>query len=426
MSIAELFTNSIEAADTKYLKKLNRKVLLDSEKAAVEWVLDYEKKYGKVPTMKRIKDDGTHAPYISRVLSGSPLADLFDRANARLVQRFVDNAMIELGEIAHETGHFPVAELKKVYDTANAVGAPESVSILTLDRSTMYSGEDLVDGVDTGIEFIDEMTGGVLAGEVALWVARTGVGKTLIICTQAVRYAQQGKKVLIMSLEMLPKQLSHRIDATLGKFNPRVFRDRRSEALEIRENMLPVVKKELAIIRARGGDIIFTERHIKTVEGLRRAIEEHQPDVVMIDGIYLMELEGKEGRGSASWEKVKSVSNNLKQLAMDTGLPFIETSQFNRQGAGSGSEKRQDLENLGFSDAIAQDADTVVGLYKEPNGNIIAKLLKVRSGESAGECELQLDWSQMEVRSVYHAPVRVVLGGGSLSGAFAPSTVVVS
>jgi len=415
MSIAELLTNSIEQNDTKYLRRLNKKIMLDSEKAAVDWVLEYEKKYSAVPTLKRMKDEGTHAPYISRTLSGSPLKDLFERAVSKMIARYALNSHSEMEEILNSTNVFPVNEYMKVAKMLAGISVEESTSIHTLDRGSMYSGEDLSTAISSGIDYVDESTGGTLAGEVQVWVARTGVGKTLVLCTQAVRLARMGHRVLIMSLEMLPKQLAHRIDATLGKFNPKVFRDSRPDALDVREKKLPVVQAELKHIASRGGDIIFTERHIRSLEGLKRTIEEVKPDVVMIDGLYLVRSDDS-AKGSASWEKIKQVSNETKQLALETSLPFIVTTQFSRSG--SGSESRQDLTEIGGSDAIAQDADTVIGLYKEPNGNVVGKTLKVRNGESGGEFELELDWSVMEVRSVYHAPVVVTLRGkaGVLAG----------
>lgn len=404
MSISELLTNSLQTKDLRYLKRINPGLLLDTESAAINWALDYERRFKEPPTLTRLKDHGEFTVFVNRSLSGSPLPDLFERAVEGLKARYAIQSHAEIESEADATGTFPVARYMEIARFLSGINTDEHETIMTIDRDLIYSDQALDAAVDFGFEYIDETSGGILPGEVTLVVARTGVGKTLVVCHEAVRWARQGKRVLLVSLEMLPVHLSNRIDAMLAHFNPKLFRSRADHGRLLA--LRPTVELELQVIRDAGGDIMFNKGGTMTIPRLRGLIEELKPDVVVVDGVYLVRVE--ESKPMASWERVKAVSNGLKQLALETALPFLETSQFNRTDTKDG----QGLENIGYSDALGQDADCVMGMSKDPTGpgRALLELLKVRSGETSGGITIETDWDSMLVREIPWSKTEIRLG----------------
>ena len=62
-----------------------------------------------------------------------------------------------------------------------------------------------------------------------------------------------------------------------------------------------------------------------TPSGLSGKIDEHRPDIVFVDGIYLMENEAGHQPGTA--QAYTSLSRSMKRLAQRTGCPVVGTMQ---------------------------------------------------------------------------------------------------
>ncbi len=63
------------------------------------------------------------------------------------------------------------------------------------------------DKVYTGIDWLDEITGGLIRGTAVLFTGVSGTGKTLLLLKMAYNYAKMGEKTLFISFEEPPKQL---------------------------------------------------------------------------------------------------------------------------------------------------------------------------------------------------------------------------
>jgi len=70
--------------------------------------------------------------------------------------------------------------------------------------------------VSTGFDMLDDyVAGGPSAGELALVLAGTGVGKSMVLCHLAVDAMRKGKKVVYYSLELDHKMVTYRLEAKL-------------------------------------------------------------------------------------------------------------------------------------------------------------------------------------------------------------------
>jgi hypothetical protein len=170
-------------------------------------------------------------------------------------------------------------------------------------------------------------------------------------------------RVLVYTKEMTPKNIFRRIAASIGKLPYQEMRfgkmtqyetdalyDIRDMAQELnhKDNLWCLSGKDTP--NRGAGD---------TVPWLMTKVEKYRPDVVMIDGLYLMST-GKTNQKDNI--RVQTISRECRQMVLDTGIPVIATAQANRQAAGHQSAN---LDEIAHSDAIGQDATAAFRVINE-------------------------------------------------------------
>lgn len=189
----DLFTSSIRHDDVSKLKLIPDVLLDEFEQEARTWLVGYVDKYGKVPSPKIVEREPVAQPCFLRasIYTEEPVKAVYAGAVEWLVQRYVKRGLANLEE-ATDNNSYPVAQLMEMARQAVSFSSIEHETFLKMDRDRLYSQESLEDGVSWDFSYLDEITGGILPGEVALIGARTGVGKSLVVCRQAVKWARLG------------------------------------------------------------------------------------------------------------------------------------------------------------------------------------------------------------------------------------------
>jgi hypothetical protein len=144
------------------------------------------------------------------------------------------------------------------------------------------------------------------------------------------------------------------------------------------------------------GEMLVPNHPVKDTKELYGLIYTYKPDIVVVDGIYLM----GSAQGNSNWEKITHVSRELKQIADGEGVPLLGIHQANRNAIG----KRMEIENIAYADALAQDADLVLSVNPEEDGSIFVECLKSRWGKSHWGLFLRIWFETMTVK-VLEAPL---------------------
>ena len=221
-----------------------------------------------------------------------------------------------------------------------------------------------IPGLSTGLPDLDELTLGLNKSELIIIAARPGMGKTSIALNIALNVAMaQHKKVAIFSLEMSREQLVTRLLSRA--------------ALVPSQNLVTgrLTDQQWRDVSAAAGtlsacDILIDDNSTLTVADMNaqcRTIKDL--GLVVIDYLQLMSSAG--GRFSSNESRVQAVSEisrMMKVMAKQLGVPVICLSQLNR-AAEARSDKRPLLSDLRESGSIEQDADVVIGLYREGYNN---------------------------------------------------------
>jgi replicative DNA helicase len=238
--------------------------------------------------------------------------------------------------------------------------------------------------VPSGFPDLDRILGGGWRdGQLIVVAARTSMGKTALAGAFACRAAEAGHPVYVGSVEMAGLELADRWVAAEGRIS----------ADAIRSGIIPPRDDDRlgeTITKLGGWPVYVDDRDDLTVAHVRagaKAMPE-RPRLVIVD--YVQILTPAERIPGHREAEVARITSDLKKLARRLGVPVIAVAQLNR-AAESRSDKRPQLADLRESGAIENDADVVIGLYRDEYYNPSTKdagvmeaiVMKQRSGPRA-------------------------------------------
>lgn len=249
-------------------------------------------------------------------------------------------------------------------------------------RFDQYTADE--DRLSFMLEMLDLVTnGGMAMGTLNCFLAGTGVGKSLLMCSMAAAHALSGKKVLYLSMEMAELRLAERIEANLMDANLSDLKKMDKSEFTVRQQQY--IKK----MKANGGDVIFKQYptgsahvgHFRNflIECKNKADLEF--DVIYIDYINIC-ASVKSRAGDNSYTRIKNIAEELRALAIEFDLPIITATQTTRDGQNSSDLS---IENVSESHGLSATVDLLFGLISneewEKLGKIMMKQLKNRYGD---------------------------------------------
>ena len=293
-----------------------------------------------------------------------------DRALLRSVSTVADeiNAMVYEGSgAAEDVLEAAEAKLHAVRENRGSGGLREIRHVMqnVFDAmSEAAASGSRIPGLSTGLPDLDDLILGLNKSELVIIAARPGMGKTSIALNIALNVAMtQHKKVAIFSLEMSREQLVTRLlsraalvpsqNLFTGRLTDQQWRDVAAAA-----NTLSAC--DILIDDNSTLTVADMNAQCRTIRGL---------DLVVIDYLQLMSSAGGRGLSNESrTQAVSDISRMMKVMAKQLGVPVICLSQLNR-AAEARQDKRPLLSDLRESGSIEQDADVVIGLYREGYNN---------------------------------------------------------
>jgi replicative DNA helicase len=232
-------------------------------------------------------------------------------------------------------------------------------------------------GIPTGFPTLDERTGGPQPGQVWIWAARLGQGKTWSLVRNAAAAVFSGFNVQYDALEGSRPEIAMRFHTfASSEYGREVFKN---SDLSMGQNFSPRRYKEF--LQSLRNDVKGKMHIADTSKGpisplsIAAQIERNTPDAVFLDYITLMDTADASGD---DWKSIGRLSAALKQVAQQYQVPIIAAAQLNRSAAIG-----KDLagpEALAESDAIGRDADAVITMRQLSKHVIAFKLVKYRHG----------------------------------------------
>lgn len=358
-----LVTASLNEGNVQHLFGFPKELLSDTECKTLEWIVNYTQRYGKPPTVDRLEQEFTT---FVQVKSTDPIGDIYDRTLTKKRNHYARKYLMSVQDKLKQ-GADPLPFIAELHQTIR-VGSGNVSRYTTYDRSAYHRQPT---SFNYEIGQLDKYTGGIAKGDLIYLIGRLGTGKTTFMLWMVSKWLQRERRILMVSNENRADDVIAKIDSYIGGFNP--IKKRTQEWTSSDLNRLNTVS---FIARNMAGEVFIPNQPVKNVEEVQGLIYTYRPDLVVVDGIYLMQG----AQGDSHWEKITSISRSLKQLAEGEGIPVLGVHQANRQAIG----KRIEIEHIAYADALAQDADLVLGLNAEDDGSVFVEGIKNRWGKKEG------------------------------------------
>ena len=271
-----------------------------------------------------------------------------------------------------------------------------------------YENAEYSVGLSTGIEFVDEMTGGIHKGEVSTIVAFTGHGKTTLAVNIAYNALLKGNNILYLSLEVSKESIYFDFisrHSNSPKFKMRVGhydlkkRALKPEVWEYTKNTIIPDFNNLS-----GQAYIADETEIDSytqfsLESKFREIDKiateetgHGIDVVVIDHAQLLKFNGKR-QVTSTGDVINEFVSYFRQSALNwlkTGrqVAFVILSQANRGGYDEARNNNGKYSLLAMAEAneLERASTLILSVYGEKDmlelGITKVQILKYRDSRS--------------------------------------------
>lgn len=357
----------------------------------------------------------TVGAYIARLchdattVSGAPsYARLI--AQAARMRKVLETAQAAVAAMTSGSVHSPVefaAWMIEALDEVASAGLSESAKRVTLGQgvaSVMTRVDQARQGKETrgvpyGVPKLDTATLGMRPGQFIVLAGRPAMGKTTVAIHVALSAARRSGAVGLISLEMGAEELSERVLAATAyrSHDPdpityRAIAEARGLSNEatarLHEAKYACADVPLWIEQQPG--LTLSQIAARTRQMKLKAERQGIPfAALIIDHIGLIRP-SKRYSGNRVQE-VTEISTGLKGLAKELGIPVVGLCQLNRE-VEKRPDKRPLLSDLRDSGSIEQDADVVLGLFRE------SYYLEHKVGRTEGEDIRLLDCaSELEI-----------------------------
>jgi replicative DNA helicase len=230
------------------------------------------------------------------------------------------------------------------------------------------------------LEYLNKITkGGLPRKTLSIFMASTGVGKSLCLCHIAASALIQNRNVLYITLEMSEEKIAERIDANLLDVNIQTISDLSKSAFDSKVNAIAkktqgrLIIKEYPTASAHCGHF----RSLLTELSLKKSFT---PDIIFVDYMNICSSSRyKSNTNVNSYTYVKSIAEELRGLAVEYNVPLLTATQVNRSGS---SNTDMDITDTSESFGGPMTADLLLALISteefEEQNKILIKQLKNR------------------------------------------------
>ena len=365
------------------------------------WMLEFWQKHGSVPTQRVMQDE--HPSVTVGDSSGETLSRLVDEVieghRSTTVTGLMTEALVRLkdGNTVGAIRHLSSG----LQDVSTVTSQSKDVDLISEweNRLSKYADmrdrpEELV-GLSTGFPGLDRLTAGIRPQQLITFVGEAKRGKSMIAMVMAVAANTNGVSPLMVSFEMSAEEQAARYDSFVAKVShTNLMRGmstkdevaRLDKALRLRKNRSPF-------------HIIEDIASSTTVSSLSAKIKQHEPGIVFVDGVYMMDDEHGEPKGSP--QALTNITRSLKRVAQQYKVPIVVTTQVLASKLSSRTSRRVTADAIGYSSSFVQDSDIVMSVERDPDyddRSIIRVLLSRTSPH--GEVTIKWDWDTMDFSEI--------------------------
>lgn len=308
-------------------------------------------------------------------------------------------------ELAHDAQRLLTEALTRRMG-ADSVTFTEAAQSLIAENVRVMEEGGVAPGVRYGLSELDRVLLGMRPGELVYLCGRPGAGKSSLAAAIAERVADEcaarGEgSVEYLTFEMRAEQVVGRMIAAHANVNTHSLRAnflRRDGSID-HEAWGATRDAALSLMRQRGDRLRLMSRRLRIADirlHLERAIAQRDCRFAVLDYIGLISPDDDRAARMAEIQRISNLSRELKQLALNLGIPILCLVQMSRASEGR-PNPRPLMTDLRDSGQLEQDADAILGVVRmasylprlasaQPRFAQFAEthILKARDGAQAG------------------------------------------
>ena len=239
-------------------------------------------------------------------------------------------------------------------------------------------------GLATGFPTIDASTSGLQPEQLVVIVAPPKTGKSTLALQIAINAQLAGKVPLFLSFEMSNTEQKNRYYAMRARISYQRLMTG-SLTYEEESRFMKVVSEDVPQMRDK---FWFSDStNGQTVSAVASKIQSKNPDIVFIDGTYLMIDE--QTNESNTPQAITNITRSLKRLAQKVKKPIVISTQALTWKMRGGNVS---ADSIGYSSSFHQDADVIFGLQRVDENVDDTRTLRVIASRNSGLTEAQLLW----------------------------------
>ena len=361
---------------------------IDENRQVWSFVRQHWTKYGEVPTAVTVKDN---FPTYRLLAVDDSLEYLLDQLiDYRKRQKTIEVVQDAADAIANGDHNAAIEAMGRGVSTIADEGVGQSTDV-DLTKDPLGRFDEYLNiktrpngllGIATGFKTIDQATAGLQPGQLITIIAPPKTGKSVLSLQVAVNVHKDGYVPLYQSFEMSNIEQQHRHDAMRAQIaHSRLIRGALTPEEEAR------YQKVLTEMSTMHKFYLTDSVSAMTVTGLKSKIEKLKPDIVFVDGVYLM-IDEATGESNTP-QALTNITRNLKRLAQKENIPIVITTQVLLWKM----KKRQvSADAIGYSSSFFQDSDVILGLQKQDEEDDTSRELRIVASRNCGPATSDLLW----------------------------------
>lgn len=333
-----------------------------------DFILGYKQDYGSVPTLKVVRDECEGWKPFNEVRE--PFEYLIERLREQRKKSILTEAILAAGSAVDESPDEAQTYIQQALaqvGTEITTMVDENLVTTYKERLEGYRELEKLDGglrgLPTGFHTIDRATSGLQGGQLIVLIGPPKAGKSTTALAIAKAVHDAVKRPLVVGFEMSNQEQESRYDSMVARIsftrltNGRLHDDeweRLEKELNARKSMPPFILS---------ADVSATT----TLAGLDAKVEQYMPDVLIVDGVYMMETpEIQADPGSP--QSLTYLSRNLKRMAQRRDIPIVITTQATEQRY----QRKKGLmaKDVYGTSGFAQDCDVMLGVEQTDDERI--------------------------------------------------------
>jgi len=322
--------------------------------------------------------------------------ELYENTEKFLKEKSVYHTLLE---VADQTGdEMNTGEILHKFEKACSVTLAADLGLDYIDEIDRHINDlKTIDStISCGWPWLDrKMDGGFLEQGRAIYVfaGETNIGKSIFLGNIAKNIADQGKTVLLISLEMSELVYAKRITTNLTQIPIRDLHSRTDDIESAVKQYKQRNSKSKVIVKEFPPSTV-TCKHLK---GYIKKLTDRgvKLDAIVVDYVNLL----KSDLGTNSYERIKYATEELRALSYVFECPVITATQLNRSGY---SEVNPGLDTVGESYGLAATADAIFSIWREEEdieaGVLKLGVMKNRFGENYGSVIMEIDYDTLTLK----------------------------